>query len=214
MQSLQRAIGPVLPWSIAKRQGLPRYFNGLPCPKGHISERITSTESCLECKREARRARNRTPEGKTERRESAQRRRTRRCAEDQHYRAVLAARTTTVGQLSRIRKGIQRTQLPSKHTQATLHQLKAHIEAQFQPGMTWQNYGEIWECDHIRPSSAWDLNNPEQFRLCWSWRNLQPLFIQQNRDKAQRWGAADRLHWFSRLRRQGYTGPLHLRQAG
>ena len=196
MQSLQRAIGPVLPWSIAKRQGLPRYFTGRPCPQGHISERITSTESCLECKREARRAAKRIAKS------------------DQHLRGVRSARAATASQLSRIRKGIQRTQLPSKHTQATLHQLKAHIEAQFQPGMTWQNYGEIWECDHIRPSSAWDLNNPEQFRLCWSWRNLQPLFIQQNRDKAQRWGAADRLHWFSRLRRQGYTGPLHLRQAG
>jgi hypothetical protein len=194
MQSLQRAIGPVLPLATARERGLPRYFNGLPCPKGHISERITSQEWCLECKRL-----------------SEQRRRTQHRAADPLHRAVESARASTVGQLSRIRTGIKNNFSPSRHTQATLPQLKAHIEARFQPGMTWENYGTVWECDHIRPQTAWDLSDPEQFRLCWSWRNLQPLFILQNRDKGERWGTADRLHWLSRVRRLGHQGPLFLR---
>ena len=206
-----RAIGPVLPRSVALERGLPRYFTGLPCAHGHIAPRITSMEWCEECKREARRARNRTTEGKAERRASKGRRYHRRSAVDPLYRAVIAARTTTVGQLGRIRSGIKNSAPPSRHTQATLLQLKAHLEAQFQPGMTWGNYGEVWECDHIRPVSAWNLADPDQFRLCWSWHNLQPLTPQQNRDKNHRWGLADRLNWISRMRRANYTGPLHLR---
>jgi len=211
MQSLQRAIGPVLPWLIAKQRGLPRYFNGLPCPKGHISERITSTEYCLECKREARRARNRTPEGKAERRASGRRRVRRLYAQDELYRAIYSARTSTAGQLHRIYQGIKlNTRVPSRYTQATPHQLKAHIEAQFQPGMSWGNYAEVWNCDHVRPQTAWDLADPAQFALCWSWFNLQPLTIEENAGKGERWEWPDRLQWAARVRRLGYRGPLLL----
>jgi hypothetical protein len=36
----------------ARQLGMKRYFTGLPCPKGHISERMVSTRSCIECKRQ------------------------------------------------------------------------------------------------------------------------------------------------------------------
>ena len=35
----------------AKRLGLSRYFTGIPCKSGHISERQTCSSNCLECKR-------------------------------------------------------------------------------------------------------------------------------------------------------------------
>jgi putative phage-type endonuclease len=39
----------------------------------------------------------------------------------------------------------------------------AHIEAQFQPGMTWENYGrDTWHIDHIRPCASFDMTDPEQ----------------------------------------------------
>lgn len=34
----------------ARDQGLKFYFTGVPCPKGHISKRIVSTQSCHACK--------------------------------------------------------------------------------------------------------------------------------------------------------------------
>lgn len=33
----------------AKAQGKTRYFTGVPCPYGHIAERIVSTRACAQC---------------------------------------------------------------------------------------------------------------------------------------------------------------------
>jgi len=40
----------------AKEQRLPRYFTGRPCKHGHIAERYTSNNKCLDCNREQGRA--------------------------------------------------------------------------------------------------------------------------------------------------------------
>jgi hypothetical protein len=33
----------------ALRRGLPRYFTGYPCDRGHIAERDTKTQKCVAC---------------------------------------------------------------------------------------------------------------------------------------------------------------------
>lgn len=43
----------------ATERGLSRYFNGKPCPKGHVAERRVSTGSCTECSRQQRSERDR-----------------------------------------------------------------------------------------------------------------------------------------------------------
>lgn len=40
----------------ALAQGLPRYFTGVPCKHGHISERFTGNQQCYQCKANARNA--------------------------------------------------------------------------------------------------------------------------------------------------------------
>ena len=42
-----------------------------------------------------------------------------------------------------------------------------HIEKQFLPEMNWENYGKIWEVDHIKP-----LSKGGSFH----YTNTQPLF--------------------------------------
>jgi 5-methylcytosine-specific restriction endonuclease McrA len=42
-----------------------------------------------------------------------------------------------------------------------------HIEQQFLPEMNWENYGEVWEVDHIIPLSKEGSFN---------YKNTQPLF--------------------------------------
>jgi hypothetical protein len=40
---------PLISRADAKARGLKRYFTGIPCKHGHVSERNTSTTGCLAC---------------------------------------------------------------------------------------------------------------------------------------------------------------------
>lgn len=66
----------------------------------------------------------------------------------------------------------------------TVEELMAHLEAQFKPGMTWDNYGE-WHIDHIRPIASFNFTSPDdpEFRECWALENLQPLWAKENQQK-------------------------------
>lgn len=57
------------------------------------------------------------------------------------------------------------------------------LEAQFLPGMTWENYGSAWHVDHIIPLSAYDLTDPSQQREAFHYTNLQPLWAHDNMAK-------------------------------
>ncbi len=69
----------------------------------------------------------------------------------------------------------------------SLAQFKQHLEALFQPGMTWENWGihrqegpRRWHVDHIRPIASFDLADPEQQRKCFHWSNMQPMWAVDN----------------------------------
>lgn len=64
-----------------------------------------------------------------------------------------------------------------------IEELWTHLERQFMPGMTRDNYGRVWEVDHIRPCASFDLRLPEHQMECFHFRNLQPLFGEDNRRK-------------------------------
>ena len=69
----------------------------------------------------------------------------------------------------------------------TLESLKKHLEKQFLPGMSWDNYGE-WHIDHIIPISAFNFSEPchPDFARCWSLKNLQPMWAKENMKKSNR----------------------------
>jgi hypothetical protein len=61
---------------------------------------------------------------------------------------------------------------------------KRHLESKFRDGMTWANRGELWQIDHVRPVSSFDLNDPVEQRQCFHYSNLQPLLILENLKKS------------------------------
>jgi hypothetical protein len=79
--------------------------------------------------------------------------------------------------------GRQRVQ---KDIGCTLEELRAHLEAQFRDGMTWDNHGTVWEIDHIYPLSKIDLSTEEGQHRANHFSNLQPLLVAENRRKAAR----------------------------
>ncbi len=61
----------------------------------------------------------------------------------------------------------------------TLEEYRLHLEAQFKPGMGWQNLGAgpgSWQIDHIVALGLFDLTDPEQQRLAFHYTNCQPLW--------------------------------------
>jgi hypothetical protein len=65
-------------------------------------------------------------------------------------------------------------------------ELWEHLENQFKDGMTRQNQGE-WHIDHIKPCSLFDLTDPEQQKECFNYKNLQPLWAEENLRKGAKW---------------------------
>jgi hypothetical protein len=77
----------------------------------------------------------------------------------------------------------------------SIKQLKKHLESQFKPNMTWDNWGrgdkgkgmKEWHIDHIKPCSKFDLSNPEEQKKCFNYKNLQPLWARKNIIKSNKY---------------------------
>jgi hypothetical protein len=66
--------------------------------------------------------------------------------------------------------------------------LKNHLEKQFLPGMTWDNYGSVWHVDHIIPRSVFMYSSSEnpEFKKCWALENLRPMWATVNSHKGDK----------------------------
>lgn len=94
-----------------------------------------------------------------------------------------------LGLLLRIRiKNALKKQLSSQSGQiaidnlgCTTEELKKHLESQFKPGMSWDNWAlHGWHIDHIKPLSLFDLSDPVQQKEACHYTNLQPLWAEDN----------------------------------
>jgi hypothetical protein len=63
-----------------------------------------------------------------------------------------------------------------KYSGMTAAELVLHFETCFLPGMTWENYAEAWEIDHIIPVAAFDHLDQKSIEACWHYSNLRPVW--------------------------------------
>lgn len=69
----------------------------------------------------------------------------------------------------------------------SIDELRAHLESQFQPGMSWDNHSvRGWHIDHKKPCASFDLTDADQQRQCFHWSNLQPMWGAENIAKGAR----------------------------
>lgn len=84
-------------------------------------------------------------------------------------------------------KGYRKGSKTSEILGCSFEEFKTHIESQWEPWMTWDNYGlyngELnygWDIDHIIPSSS-ALTEDDVYKLN-HYTNLKPLCSKVNRD--------------------------------
>lgn len=62
----------------------------------------------------------------------------------------------------------------------TGNEFKAYISSQFKDGMNFDNYGKIWNIDHIKPIKTFDLTDPEQYKAAAHYTNCRPVFVEDH----------------------------------
>lgn len=67
----------------------------------------------------------------------------------------------------------------------SIEQLRLHLEAQFLPGMSWENRDQ-WEIHHRIPLAYFDLSDPKQQKEAFNWKNQQPVWIADNREMSDK----------------------------
>lgn len=60
-----------------------------------------------------------------------------------------------------------------------------HLESTFTEGMSWGRLPEL-HIDHRRPCNTYDLTDPEQQKECFSYKNMQMLWAEDNLKKGKR----------------------------
>ena len=78
-----------------------------------------------------------------------------------------------------------KTAAMKKYLSCSGEELIKHIELQFKPGMSWENYGvDTWHIDHIIPMSTIKSEDDiEQIKIVCHYTNLQPLWAKENYTK-------------------------------
>lgn len=61
--------------------------------------------------------------------------------------------------------------------------VRNHFRQQLSGDCTMANYGDAWTVDHRIPKSAYDHNDPEDVRRCWSKANMHPMSGKANKEK-------------------------------
>ena len=69
----------------------------------------------------------------------------------------------------------------------TMEEYTQYLEQMFNQNIGWDNYGEYWEIDHIKPIDAFDLNDETQLYEAFKYTNTQPLKKEDNREKSNRY---------------------------
>ena len=87
--------------------------------------------------------------------------------------------------LRSVLKGINKSASTMKLIGCTIDELRSHLESKFKPWMTWENYG-LWDVDHRVACAKFDLTCPEQQRICFNYKNLQPMHHIENIRKGAR----------------------------
>ena len=87
--------------------------------------------------------------------------------------------------LNKAIKNNQKTGSAIDNLGCSIEEFKKYIESLWRPGMNWDNNSHTgWHIDHIKPLSAFNLNDEEELKKACHYTNLQPLWYNENMSKS------------------------------
>ena len=95
----------------------------------------------------------------------------RRRAQSPSFRAAHNIRVRIRSAL--VARGINKSETTEALIGCSIDAFRLHIEANFKPGMTWENR-TAWHIDHKLPLSMFDLTRPEQQKIAFHYNNCVP----------------------------------------
>jgi hypothetical protein len=96
--------------------------------------------------------------------------------------------------LSTLRGRVYKALRSTKKTDNTINLIGCSIEFfmnwlqhQFDSKMSWDNYGDYWQIDHVIPCSHFNMTNEQEQFKCFNWKNCRPLESTKNLSKGDKY---------------------------
>ena len=90
--------------------------------------------------------------------------------------------------------------------------IRKWFEYQFENGLTWENFGEKWQFDHVIPVTYFDHNDEQELRLCWNFTNIRVEPLQMNKNRGNKIDVLGAKSYFDELyKRTNYPITKELR---
>lgn len=51
--------------------------------------------------------------------------------------------------------------------------LREWFESQFKDNQSWENFGAVWQFEHVIPVSLFDTSKEDELKLCWNYLNIR-----------------------------------------
>lgn len=64
----------------------------------------------------------------------------------------------------------------------SIDEFKIYMQSKFKEGMSWDNHG-LWHMDHIKPLTAFNLEDEFELSQACHYTNMQPLWASENQSK-------------------------------
>ena len=85
------------------------------------------------------------------------------------------------------------------------------IALQFSGELSWENFGSLWQFDHIVPVGYFDFNNEDDLKLCWNFINVRVEKLELNKARGNRIDVLAVRPYFEELyKKTGYSICLNM----
>ncbi len=90
------------------------------------------------------------------------------------YKLKHNLRSSISGNLKKRNSKELKTERTLKYVGCDIAFFKIWIEYNFDENMSWDNHGEYWHLDHIKPCASFNLTIEEEIYKCYNWTNYRP----------------------------------------